>query len=93
MITDIGPSHGANRPARAGAVRRAMPMTPPDAAKAFALTDENHRAEAAASIPNLFDGIVLTPIEHEGRKTLSIDLRPHRRHPRHGRRNAKAAPK
>ena len=42
-----------------------------------ALTDEDHRTEAAAIIRNLIDRIVLTPIEHEGRKTLSIDLHGH----------------
>ena len=39
-----------------------------------ALTDENHRTEAAALIRNLIEKIVLNPIEHEGRKTVSIDL-------------------
>ncbi len=39
-----------------------------------ALTDEDCRAEAAALMRDLIDKIVLTPTEHEGRKTLSIDL-------------------
>ena len=39
-----------------------------------ALSDEDHRAEAAALIRRLIDRIVLTPALHEGRKTLSIDL-------------------
>ena len=42
-----------------------------------ALTDEDHRTEAAAIIRNLIDRIVLTPVEHKGRKTLSIDLHGH----------------
>ena len=39
-----------------------------------ALTDDNYRTEAAALMRGLVDKIVLTPIEHEDRKTLSIDL-------------------
>jgi DNA invertase Pin-like site-specific DNA recombinase len=39
-----------------------------------ALTGEDCRTEAAALMRTLIDKIVLTPAEHEGRKTLSVDL-------------------
>ena len=39
-----------------------------------ALTDEDCRTEAAALMRDLIDKIVLMPAEHEGRKTLSVDL-------------------
>jgi len=39
-----------------------------------ALTDEDCRAEATALMRDLIDKIVFAPAEHEGRKTLSIDL-------------------
>jgi len=39
-----------------------------------ALTDEEYRMEATALIRELIDRIVITPVEHEGRTTLSIDL-------------------
>ena len=42
-----------------------------------ALTDEERRTETTALIRDLIDRIVLTPIEHEGHKTLSIDLHGH----------------
>jgi DNA invertase Pin-like site-specific DNA recombinase len=42
-----------------------------------ALTDESRRAEATALIRRLIDRIVLTPVEHEGRRKLSVDLHGH----------------
>ena len=42
-----------------------------------ALTDESRRAEVAELIRGLVDRIVLTPVEHNGRKTLAVDLLGH----------------
>jgi hypothetical protein len=47
------------------------------AALAEALNDEAHGGEAAALVRKLIDRIVLTPVEHEGRKTFSVDLYGH----------------
>ena len=42
-----------------------------------ALYDGDRGAQAAALIRRLIDRIVLTPVDHEGRKTLSVDLHGH----------------